>query len=114
MHRARPLYTFGFQFIGRARTPTEARHDEGQNRNFRECRRDWTQNATPHPLGLADYRQFLYGIFSFRNEVHAQTPTESAIAIKKHFPIEDFPPLQSKLPAATGHVYFLLTISAYH
>ena len=67
----------------------------------------------PTPLGLAAYRQFLYGIFSFRNEVHAQTPTESVIAIKKHFTIEDFPPVQSKLPAATSHVYLLLTISAY-
>jgi hypothetical protein len=70
-------------------------------------------NATPHPLGFAAYRQFLYGIFSLGGSARGQTPTEIAIAIKKHFPTEDFPPVRSKILASTGRVYLLLTISAY-
>jgi hypothetical protein len=70
-------------------------------------------NATPHPLGLGAYPQFLYGIFSLSDGADAQTPTENVIAIKKHFPIDDFRPTRSKIPASIGRVYLLLTISAY-
>ena len=69
-------------------------------------------NATPLPLGLAAY-QVLYGIFSLRGGPHGQTPTEIAIAIKKHFPIEDFSAVRSKTPASIGRIYLLLTILAY-
>jgi len=47
---------------------------------------------------LQPTRQFLYGIFSWRGGPHGQTPTEIAIAIKKHFPIEDFPAVRIENP----------------
>jgi hypothetical protein len=43
----------------------------------------------------------------------AQMPTESAIAIKKHFPIDDFLPVRAKIAASISRVDLLLTISAY-
>jgi hypothetical protein len=56
---------------------------------------------------------FFMAFLAWAAATRGQTPTEIAIAIKKHFPFEDFAPVRSKILASTGRIYLLLTISAY-
>ncbi len=72
-----------------------------------------SKRNTPPARPKEPTRYFFTAFLAWATAQTRKSPTESAIAIKKHSPIDDFPSARSKIPASIGCVYLLLTISAY-